>query len=93
MHDKKRVYRRNGVQEYIVWQTFENKLDWFILQAGEYVSLQPDDNGVVRSLVFPGLWLAHPAILAGNIAKAIAVLQLGLAAPEHAQFIELLANQ
>lgn len=92
LYDKKRVYRRNGVQEYIVWQTFENKLDWFILQAGEYVLLQPDDNGVVRSLVFPGLWLDIAALLAGDIAKAIAVLQLGLAAPEHAEFIELLTN-
>lgn len=93
LHDKKRVYRRNGVQEYIVWQTFENKLDWFILQAGEYVSLQPDNDGVVRSLVFPGLWLDSAALLAGDIAKAIAVLQLGLASPEHAQFIQLLSNQ
>jgi len=24
--DKKNAYRRNGVQEYIVWQIFENKL-------------------------------------------------------------------
>ncbi|KJH72479.1 Uma2 family endonuclease [Aliterella atlantica] len=92
LYDKKRVYRRNGVQEYIVWQTFENKLDWFILQAGEYVLLQPDNN-VVRSLVFPGLWLDIAALLAGDIAKAIAVLQLGLASPEHAQFIELLSKQ
>lgn len=93
LHDKKRVYRRNGVQEYIVWQTFENKLDWFILQAGEYVLLQPDSNKVVRSLVFPGLWLDIAALPTGDIANAIAVLQLGLAAPEHAQFIELLSNQ
>ena len=93
LHDKKQVYRRNGVQEYIVWQVFENKLDWFSLQSGEYVPLQPDDNGVVRSLVFPGLWLFVPSLLAGELPKAIALLQLGLNSPEHAQFIELLANK
>ena len=93
LHDKKQVYRRNGVQEYIVWQVFENKLDWFSLQCGEYVPLQPDDNGVVRSLVFPGLWLSVPSLLAGEMAKVIALLQLGLTSPEHAQFIELLANK
>ena len=93
LHDKKQVYRRNGVQEYIVWQVFENKLDWFSLQSGEYVPLQPDDNGVVRSLVFPGLWLAVPSLVAGELPKAIALLQLGLNSPEHAQFIELLANK
>ena len=93
LHDKKQVYRRNGVQEYIVWQVFENKLDWFSLQSGEYVPLQPDDNGVVRSLVFPGLWLFVPSLLAGEMPKAITLLQLGLNSPEHAQFIELLANK
>ena len=93
LHDKKQVYRRNGVQEYIVWQIFENKLDWFSLQSGEYVPLQPDDNGVVRSLIFPGLWLFVPSLLAGEMVKVIALLQLGLTSPEHAQFIELLANK
>ena len=93
LHDKKQVYRRNGVQEYIVWQVFENKLDWFSLQSGEYVPLQPDDNGVVRSLVFPGMWLFDPSLLAGEMPKAITLLQLGLNSPEHAQFIELLANK
>ncbi len=93
LHDKKQVYRRNGVQEYVVWQVYEKKIDWFSLQAGEYVPLQPDDNGVVRSLVFPGLWLAVPLLLAGEMANAIALLQSGLNSPEHAQFIELLSNR
>ena len=92
LHDKKQVYRRNGVQEYVVWQVFENKLDWFSLQSGEYVPLQPEENGVVKSLVFPALWLAVPLLLAGEMVNAIAVLQSGLNSPEHAQFIELLSN-
>lgn len=37
LHDKLRVYRRNGVLEYIVWQIAEQKLDWFSLQGGNYV--------------------------------------------------------
>ncbi len=93
LYDKKQVYRRNGVQEYVVWQVFDRQLDWFSLQAGEYVPLQPDNNGVVRSLVFPGLWLAVPLLLAGEMVNAIAVLQSGLNSSEHAQFIELLSNR
>jgi Uma2 family endonuclease len=34
LYDKKWVYRRNGVKEYIVWQVFDNKLDWFVLENG-----------------------------------------------------------
>jgi Uma2 family endonuclease len=37
--DKKQVYLRNGVQEYLVWQVFEQRLDWFCLQDGAYISL------------------------------------------------------
>ncbi len=39
-YDKKVVYRRNGVQKYIVWQVLDQKLDWFSLQGGKYVPLQ-----------------------------------------------------
>jgi Uma2 family endonuclease len=92
LYDKKQVYRRNGVQEYIVWQVFDRKIDWFSLQAGEYVPLH-DRHGVVQSRVFPGLWLAIPSLLTGEMTKAIALLQLGLNSSDRAQFVELLSNR
>jgi Uma2 family endonuclease len=55
LNDKLNAYRRNGVQEYIVWQTYENHLDWFSLQDRRYVPLLPDERGIIRSRVFPGL--------------------------------------
>lgn len=87
--DKKRAYRRNGIQEYIVWQVFEQKLDWFYLQEGEYLSL-PVEDGVIRSRVFPGLWLAVEDLLAGNMTSVLATLQQGLASPEQATFVQQL---
>lgn len=93
LHDKKRVYRRNGVQEYIVWQIFENKLDWFSERDGEYVPLAADEAGVVRSSVLPGLWLAVPALLEGNMTRVLKVLQEGLSSPEHAEFVKRLSEQ
>ena len=91
LHDKKEAYRRNGVQEYLVWQVFEQKVDWYRLQDREYKLLQPDRDGVVKSQVFPGLWLAVPALLAGEMAKVLAVLQAGLSSSDHAKFVEALA--
>lgn len=93
LHDKKKAYRRNGIQEYIVWQMFENKLDWFSLSKGEYLPIEPDEAGVVRSRVLPGLWLAVPALLEGDMAKVLAVLQQGLSSPEHADFVKRLSQQ
>ena len=90
LHDKLRAYRRNGVQEYLVWRVLDGELDWLVLRAGVYERLQPDDAGVIRSEVFPGLRLAVPALLAGDAATVLATLQAGLASPEHAAFVERL---
>jgi Uma2 family endonuclease len=78
LYDKKTAYRRNGVQEYIVWQIFENKLDWFVLHNDEYISLVADEAGIMRSRIFPGLWLDVCALLSGDMKKVLAVVQEGL---------------
>jgi Uma2 family endonuclease len=78
LHEKKAAYRRNGVQEYIVWRTLDREIDWFSLQDGEYIRLELDDKGVIKSQVFPGLWLAVESMLSGSMADVLAVLQSGL---------------
>lgn len=92
LYDKKKVYRRNGVKEYIVWQSLENKLDWFSLQNGEYVSLEPGADGVIKSRVFPGLWLDVQALRAGEMTQVLAVLQNGLNSQEHQVFVQQLSK-
>ena len=92
MHDKLKIYRRNEVQEYIVWQIYDKRLDWFVLSEGEYLSLAPDESGVIRSQVFPGLHLAISALLDGNLAVVLETLQKGLATPEHAAFVQQLTR-
>ena len=90
LHDKLRVYRRNGVQEYVVWRVVDRELDWFVLREGTYHRLESDQAGILRSVVFPGLWLAVPALLARDLAAVLAAVQVGLASPEHAVFLERL---
>jgi Uma2 family endonuclease len=91
--DKKKAYRRNGIQEYIVWQMFENRLDWFVLQDDDYIELFPDSDGIIRSSQFPGLWLAVEPLLAGDIIQVLAVLQQGLTTPEYKTFVKQLSNR
>ncbi|HAA26656.1 MAG TPA: hypothetical protein DCE56_01950 [Cyanobacteria bacterium UBA8553] len=93
LNDKLNAYRRNGVQEYIVWQIYENRLDWFRLQEGRYVALHPDEAGIIRSEIFPGLWLAVNALREGDMAGVLAVLQQGLQTAEHQAFVERLNPQ
>jgi Uma2 family endonuclease len=90
-HDKLRVYRRSGVQEYLVWRVVDRAIDWFYLQAGEYVLLTPDSAGVIQSRIFPGLDLHVEALLAGHLSQVIDVLQQGIVSDRHQNFVSQLA--
>jgi Uma2 family endonuclease len=86
VHTKKTAYRRNGVREYLVWLTRENRLIWWQLVDGEYVEIQPDAEGLLKSSVFPGLWLDAEAMLQGDLARVLSVLNTGLATSESQSF-------
>ncbi len=90
---KKQAYRRNGVLEYIVWQSFENQLEWFCLVDEDYILLRPDTDGIIRSQVFPGLWLAIDALLSNNMGQVLAILQQGLQSAEHQNFAQQLGTR
>ncbi|KOP22670.1 hypothetical protein AMR41_29820 [Hapalosiphon sp. MRB220] len=92
LNDKLNAYRRNGVKEYIVWQSYENCLDWFNLQQGRYVLREPDADGIIRSQIFPGLWLLVDALREGDMAEVLEVVQQGLQTAEHQAFVERLRS-
>jgi Uma2 family endonuclease len=92
LHDKLNAYRRNGISEYVVWRVYDREVDWFVLEAGRYVKLTPDSEGMLHSRIFPGLRLCAPAMLEGDLARVLAELQAGLASEEHSAFIAKLKS-
>jgi Uma2 family endonuclease len=84
---KMRAYARCGVREYIVWRTQDGVIEWFVLREGSYVPLASDGLGVIRSEIFPGLWLNVQAALRRDSAAIRDTLQQGLQSPEHARFV------
>jgi Uma2 family endonuclease len=77
LHEKKEAYRRNGVQEYIVWRVLDRAIDWFDLREGVYVPRTPGDDGLIESEQFSGLRLRVPSLLAGDAAGVLAALRSG----------------
>lgn len=92
LHDKLRVYRRNGVQEYLVWLVEDQEFRWYWLQDGEYILQQADTSGILKSRCFPGLWLVVSDLLSGQMARVLDIQQQGLASPEHREFVASLQN-
>ncbi len=91
LHDKLRVYRRNGVQEYLVLMALEREVRWYNWQGGEDRVIVADDDGVMRSQLFPGLWLNPQRFWQGDVAGVLAALQQGLVTEDHAAFVQQLA--
>jgi len=87
LHQKKGAYRRNGVSEYLAWITGEHRLVWWQLREGEYQEIAPDAHGLLRSRVFPGLWLDTRALLSGDMKTVLISLRQGFESPEHAAFL------
>jgi Uma2 family endonuclease len=86
LHEKLRVYRRNGVREYVVWRTRDGEIDWLVLRASDYVRLEPGEDGILRSETFPGLWLDPAALIGGDLRRVAEVVRQGCETPEHAAF-------
>jgi Uma2 family endonuclease len=93
LNAKLRVYRRNGVKEYIVWRVLDQAIDWFILRQGQYDRLPMGSDRVYKSEKFPGLWLEPEALIRGDLARVLQVLQQGIASPDHQDFVGLLEKQ
>ncbi len=87
LNQKKWVYRRNGVREYLAWITDEQRLVWWALREGEYQEIAPQSEWVLKSAVFPGLWLDVRAMLGDDKKAVLATLQQGLNSPEHRAFL------
>lgn len=94
LHSKFRLYEQAGVKEYIVVVLREEQVRWFAVnEQGKLAEVSPDDDGVFRSRVFPGLWLNGNALLFDRGADLLATLQAGLATPEHAAFVATLQEK
>jgi len=87
LNSKLHVYRRNEVREYLVWRVLDQAVDWFVLRQSRFDRMQPGPDGILRSEVFAGLWLDPAALVRGDLAGVLAVVQQGIASPEHAAFV------
>ena len=68
---------------------YDDAIDWMILRGDWYEPLAIQE-GIYRSEVFPGLWLDPIAMLNGDVASVLAILQKGLATVEHKDFLSRL---
>ena len=87
LNQKKKAYLRRGVLEYVVVVIHRRTVIWFRRRGRIYVRIRPDRAGVLRSRVFPGLWLHAPALHEREEALVRSTLEQGIASEEHIEFV------
>jgi Uma2 family endonuclease len=92
-HAKRDDYERAGVKEYLVVALRQGRVVWFVLRQGRFEEMAPGPDGLLRSEVFPGLWLDPEALLRLEGPRLRQVLHQGLATPEHAAFVARLQGR
>ena len=60
---------------------------WWQLRQGEYEEIAVDADGLLKSSVFPGLWLDTKALVRGDLKAVLGALRRGLESPEHDAFL------
>lgn len=93
LNRKKADYEKAGAREYLVVALRLKKVFWFVRRRGKFRELPPGEDKILRSEVFPGLWLDPEALLRQDSKRLLAVLRKGLASPEHAAFVAKLAGK
>jgi Uma2 family endonuclease len=86
------LYRRAGVREYITIELLFRRIVWRVLVDDAYFRQEMPEDGILRSFVFPGLWLNAAAFWEDDAAKMQASLDAGMGGEEHARFVESLAR-
>ena len=63
-----------------------------MLEHDEFVRLEPDADGILKSRAFPGLWLDPAALGAGDMRRVLEVAERGLDDPAHAAFVRVIGG-
>jgi Uma2 family endonuclease len=89
--EKRLAYQDAGVLAYIVVNIPDRKVHLFDLKKD--LELKPGADGVLRSQVFPGLWIGTKQFFDRSSRGCREVLEHGLASPEHARFVKRLQRR
>jgi Uma2 family endonuclease len=85
------IYREHEVREYLVYRSYDGELDAFVLNGSNFERRTASEDGIYRSVAFPGAWLNVGSLVAGDLAGILSTAQAGIASAEHATFVKQLA--
>lgn len=86
--EKFRVYEKHGVKEYLLWNTEAGTITWYARHKDKFVPMKSNRAGILKSKIFPGLWLEVAAMREGDMTQVMKTLYEGLASAPHRQYVK-----
>lgn len=80
---RRELFERAGVIEYVVWITGDKRPIWNRSVDGEYVQVDSDVDGVIRSTSLPGLWIPNDALINRDFWSIMAATSQGVTRRGH----------
>ena len=93
LNEKFQLYQKAGVDEYIAILAEKQTVYWHRLVNGKYRKMRQTADGVMKSVVFPGLWLDVNAFFERDSRLVLKVLEEGLNTIEHGEFVQNLVKR
>lgn len=93
LHEKKDLYLRTGVQEYLNWSVLDERILLFGWTSEGYREISRDAEGLLKSRILPGLWFDPDAMIRSDSFRVMEVLHQGLQLPEHQDFVRELKKR
>ena len=93
LFEKKDAYYRAGVKEYLVWEVEELTLTLFRRGKKGFSPSSADSDSLIRSAIFPGLWINAEALITGQVDRALDDIDSGLRDSGHTEFKTLLQKR
>ncbi len=90
LHIKRDRYAKNGVREYIVVCLQPPEVKWFDLSTSQSLEINPD--GILRSRIFPGLWIHVDGLFDLNYEQVMSTLDDGINSLDHNEFCSRLQS-
>lgn len=91
--DRKRLFVNSGVEEYLIVNESLTKVEWNRLVNNEFIKIEPDKDGTIKSTSLPGLWIPIDALKKRDNWTIMACIEHGLTRREHHELMDSIWNK
>ena len=91
--ERKNLFANSGVQEYLIVNESQSKIEWNRLVNKKFKKIKPDKEGIIKSTSLPGLWMPIKALKKRDNWQIMACIEHGLTRRDHHELMDSIWNK